>query len=82
MTTATWDTFRIEFDNDCTLRLEGRDGWREPICPECSEGIRYVLDMASWKADDRGGFALCHARCVWTRNGFITEAERAHPDHE
>jgi hypothetical protein len=77
---ATWESFRIEFDSDGTLRQRGRDGWQEPVCPDCGEGIRYVLDMASWKQDDTGGFVLCHARCVWTREGFITEAERAPAD--
>jgi hypothetical protein len=77
---TTWDTFRIEFDDDGTLRQRGTQGWREPVCPECGEGVQYVLDMASWKHMEDGSFAVCHARCVWKRGGFITEAERAWPD--
>ena len=54
-----------------------RERWREPVCPECGEPIRWVLDMSSWTS----GFPtrLVHARCAWTKDGFLSEAEKA-PD--
>lgn len=66
----TWDTFRVEFDDDGTLRQRGRIGWREAKCAECGEPIRWVLDMGSYKHMDDGSFALCHAYCVWLPEAF------------
>ena len=77
--TMTWETFRLEFDEDGTLRLRGREGWREPICHSCGEPIKWVLDMASFEPDHEGGHVLCHARCVWTRAGFQRQARLAAP---
>jgi hypothetical protein len=72
------DTFRLDFDEDGHLCIIGRDGWREPICPECGQPIRYVLDMASFTAgyDSK----LAHARCVWRKGGFRREERLAADD--
>lgn len=74
----TWETFRLEFDDDGTLWQRGREGWREPVCGVCDDPIRWVLDMASFK-HEADGFVMCHARCVWTKEAFDTEREAA-PD--
>lgn len=66
--------FRLEFDPDGTLRLRGRNGWREPVCPVCHEPIRWVLDVASFANQPDASFAFCHARCVWTREGLLSAA--------
>jgi hypothetical protein len=70
-------TFRLEFDDDDTLHLRGRDGRRHPICPKCDLPIRWVLDMASFAPDGAGGHVLLHARCAWTQEAFIDEGRRA-----
>lgn len=72
------DPFRLEFDDDGSLHQRGREGWREAVCPVCSEPIRWVLEMMSFTRDETG-FALAHARCVWTREAFGREALRASP---
>jgi len=62
-----WDDFRLEFDDDGTLNLRGRNGWREPICPLCGEPIRWCLDMFSFTTSPH---RLAHAACVWTAEAF------------
>ena len=71
------DSFQVGFDDDGALRQRGRDGWREPVCPECGDPIRWVLDMASFRHDGGRGYVMCHARCVWTPEAFRREARRA-----
>jgi hypothetical protein len=66
---------------DGTLRLLGRDDWREPICSVCHEPIQYVLDMMSFR-NDAPGYSLAHARCVWRRDAFDREKLRAPSDEE
>jgi hypothetical protein len=46
------------------------ESWREAICCECGQPIKWVLDMFSFKHNDRGGFDLGHAWCLWTPEGF------------
>jgi hypothetical protein len=49
--------------------LQDAPAW-EPICQECGEPIRWVLDMQSFKSIGGGRYVACHARCVWTAEGF------------
>jgi hypothetical protein len=70
---------RLYFDNAGHLCLDFSQGWREPVCPECHEPIRWALDMSSFTSGP--GHQLAHARCVWTREGFRREAKLA-SDHE
>ena len=74
--TATWETFRIDFWPDGTLRLLGREGWREATCSVCDEAIQWVLDMFSFRHDPPG-YSLAHARCVWKKSGFRAQEELA-----
>jgi hypothetical protein len=69
------DPHRFWFEADGTLHHGGRDGWREPICPVCSEPIHYCLDMFSFTIGTNP--TLAHARCVWTKPAFLTQARRA-----
>jgi hypothetical protein len=68
-----WDDFRLEFDDDDTLHMRGFKDRREAICPICREPIRWVLDMASFTSGTDHVYA--HARCVWTREAFLNQAE-------
>jgi hypothetical protein len=72
-----WDDFRLEFDEDGTLRLRGSNGWREAKCVTCGEPIRWVLDMASFVNQRDGSFALAHARCAWLPEAFDDQKKRA-----
>jgi hypothetical protein len=72
--TANWDTFRFQTDDEGHLEIAGRDGWQEPICPICNEPIRWCLDMFSFTTGPR--HRLAHARCVWTAEAFELEARR------
>lgn len=74
------DDFRIEFDEDGTLHVRGRNGWREPVCAVCRDPIRYVLDMFSFTTGP--DHELAHARCVWTKEAFEREARLAPGDEE
>lgn len=81
MTTMTRPDPSLTFDPDGTLRLDfgpTRQAFREAICPECGEPIRWMMDMSSFTSGPRP--ALAHARCVWRQEGFRTEMERAQPD--
>lgn len=52
----------------------------EPICPECQEPVKWVLDMFSFSTLsqwDRGGYTLMHARCAWIPSAFTRERTRA-----
>lgn len=51
--------------------------FREAICCECGEPIRWVLDMFSFKHNERGGFDLGHAWCLWTPEAFDTGKAKA-----
>lgn len=67
------------FDSDGRLVIFA-DTPPEPICPECSEPIRWVLDMYSMvRVSDgaAGRFALAHARCVWLPAAFTRERSAA-----
>lgn len=69
------DVFRFEFreeDGEEHLRLEGRDGWREAVCPICHEPIKWVLDMFSFTTGYP--YRLAHARCVWEPEAFERES--------
>lgn len=70
-----WNDFRFVWTDDGVLHLRGRDGFREPICPECGEPIKWVLDIMSFTTgpDHR----LAHASCLWTAEGIRRVAERA-----
>ena len=72
--------FRFEFDDEGVLRLRGRDGWREAICPVCHEPIRWALDMFSFSTGD--DHTLQHARCAWTPEAFDTQRELASPPEQ
>ena len=72
------EPFHLYFDAAGHLHLAGRKGWREPICPECDEPIRWVLDMASFTSGS--DHVMAHARCVWRKWAFTEERKRAVPD--
>lgn len=62
------------------LHLDTREFYEEndiysPLCPICSQKIRWCLDMASFTT----GFPhrLAHARCVWTPEAFRDQAKLA-----
>lgn len=74
-----WDDWCIGFDGSGHLVTVGHHGHREPVCPECGEPIRWVLDMMSFKLYDGMRFAACHARCVWMPEAFDRERSRT-PD--
>lgn len=66
------EPFRLEFDANGHLFIEGRDGWQEAVCVICDEPIRWCLDMFSFTTGFPHG--LAHARCVWTGEAFLREA--------
>jgi hypothetical protein len=66
------------FDAAGHLHQAGNVGWREPICPECDEPIRWCLDMASFTTGP--DHVMAHARCVWRKWAFTEERKRAVPD--
>jgi hypothetical protein len=74
-----WNTFRFEFRDD-QLWLEGRDGWREAICPVCNEPIRWCLDMFTFSTGYP--YILCHARCSWQPDAFDRQRKLAELDAE
>lgn len=49
----------------------------EPLCCECGQPVRWVLDMFSFKSSGRGDFLLGHAECLWTSDGFDKARARA-----
>jgi hypothetical protein len=68
-----WDTFRFEFDEDGHFVLQGREGWREPICVICGKPIAWVLDMFSFTTGPP--YRLGHARCLWQDSAFREQVE-------
>jgi hypothetical protein len=72
------EPWRLEFDDEGHLHARGTVGWREPICPECNEPIRWCLDMASFTTGR--DHVMAHARCVWRKEAFSRERKLAHPD--
>ncbi len=59
----TAQRFRVELDEQGVLHLAGLAGAQDPVCPECRERIRLVMDVTSFVlgSDHR----LVHARCLW-----------------
>jgi len=53
------------------------EGFREALCCECGQPIQWVLDMFSFKHNDRGGFELGHAWCLWAPEGFTRAKAKA-----
>lgn len=70
------DTFHIHIDDEGHLRIDGYDGFVEPICATCGKAIPWVLDMMSFTYD-KGGFIASHAACVWTKRAFTKQRKRA-----
>lgn len=71
---------RFEFDAEGHLTVSFglyNEDWREAICCECGEPIRWVLDMFSFRHNSRGGYDLGHASCLWTPEGFKKPKRRA-----
>lgn len=76
----------LSFDDEGRLVLSfglHNASWREAVCCECGEPIRWVLDMFSFKHNDRGSFDLGHAWCLWTPEGFDRARAKSsdHPEH-
>lgn len=55
-----------------------RDGFQEPVCPTCSQPIRWILDMHSFINNPEGtGLVLVHAWCAWKPDGFDFAKKKA-----
>jgi hypothetical protein len=70
----------LSFDAEGQLQLWFglmNERFREAMCCECGEPIQWVLDMFSFKHNDRGSFDLGHAWCLWTPEGFDNAKARA-----
>lgn len=70
----------IKFDAEGRLTLSFglyNERWREPVCVECGEPIRWVLDMFSFQQNRHGGYDLGHAWCLWTPEGFEEPQQKA-----
>ena len=60
-----------------TLDLfEDRDT-TEPLCVECGEPIRWVLDMMSFKHLGGLRYQAGHARCLWRKEAFTVQRKQA-----
>jgi hypothetical protein len=63
---------RLWFDGDGVLHVEGLT---DPVCPECGEPIRLMLDLTTFVATTEQ--QLAHARCVWRPQVFYDQAHLA-----
>lgn len=44
--------------------------YQQASCCVCDEPVRWVLDMFSFRHNDRGTYDLGHAWCLWTPEAF------------
>jgi hypothetical protein len=49
-------------------------------CFVCGDHINPILQMTAW-GNDLGKWSMGHAKCLWTREGFMNQGREA-PDAE